>query len=67
MNGVLLGEDANVTQAQSDFVIAELADVTQYTDVTPIRLPKGTLHPLRRPLRWCESAAKWMPALAPGP
>ena len=43
VNGVLLGEDANVTQAQSDFVIAELADVTQYTDVTPIRLPKGTL------------------------
>jgi hypothetical protein len=43
VNGVLLGEDANVTQAQSDYVIAELADVTQYTDVTPIRLPKGTL------------------------
>ncbi|MBF5054611.1 hypothetical protein ISO4_03213 [Alcanivorax venustensis ISO4] len=43
VNGTLLGEDANVTQAQSDFVIAELADVTQYTDVTPIRLPKGTL------------------------
>ena len=43
VNGTLLGEDVNVTQAQSDFVIAELADVTQYTDVTPIRLPKGTL------------------------
>lgn len=43
VNGVLLGEDANVTQAQSEYVIAELADVTQYTDVTPIRLPKGTL------------------------
>ncbi|MEQ8260986.1 MAG: Ig-like domain-containing protein [Alcanivorax sp.] len=43
VNGTLLGEGANVTQAQSDFVIAELADVTQYTDVTPIRLPKGTL------------------------
>ncbi|MEP5224387.1 MAG: hypothetical protein ABJQ67_12445, partial [Marinobacter sp.] len=43
VNGVLLGEDVNVTQAQSDLVIAELADVTQYTDVTPIRLPKGTL------------------------
>jgi hypothetical protein len=43
VNGVLLGEDANVTQAQSEMVIAELADVTQYTDVTPIRLPKGTL------------------------
>ncbi len=43
VNGVLLGEDDNITQAQSDYVIAELADVTQYTDVTPIRLPKGTL------------------------
>lgn len=43
VNGVLLGEDVNVTQAQSERVIAELADVTQYTDVTPIRLPKGTL------------------------
>ena len=43
VNGTLLGEDVNVTQAQSDLVIAELADVTQYTDVTPIRLPKGTL------------------------
>ena len=43
VNGTLLGEDANVTQAQSELVIAELADVTQYTDVTPIRLPKGTL------------------------
>ena len=43
VNGTLLGEDVNVTQAQSELVIAELADVTQYTDVTPIRLPKGTL------------------------
>ena len=43
VNGTLLGDNANVTQAQSDFVIAELADVTQYTEVTPIRLPKGTL------------------------
>ncbi|WP_370202622.1 Ig-like domain-containing protein [Alloalcanivorax venustensis] len=43
VNGVLLGEGANFTQAEAERVIAELADVTQYTDVTPIRLPKGTL------------------------
>ncbi len=43
VNGVLLGEGANFTQAEAELVIAELADVTQYTEITPIRLPKGTL------------------------
>ncbi|MED5603806.1 Ig-like domain-containing protein [Alloalcanivorax venustensis] len=44
VNGVLLGEEGqNFTQAEASHVIAELADVTQYTEVTPIRLPKGTL------------------------
>ena len=43
VNGTLLGEGVNFTQAEAEMVIAELADVTQYTEVTPIRLPKGTL------------------------
>ena len=43
VNGTLLGEGVNFTQAEANRVIAELADVTQYTEVTPIRLPKGTL------------------------
>ncbi|WP_159661832.1 Ig-like domain-containing protein [Alcanivorax xiamenensis] len=42
VNGTLLGEDVNVTQASADAVVAELADVTEYPDVTPIRLPRGT-------------------------
>ncbi|WP_133493065.1 Ig-like domain-containing protein [Alcanivorax sp. 24] len=43
VNGVLLGEDANITQASNNAVMAELADVTQYPDVTPIRLPRNTV------------------------
>ena len=43
VNGTLLGEDDNITQASAEVVRAELADVTTYTDVTPIRLPKGTV------------------------
>lgn len=43
VNGTLLGENDNITQASADVVRAELADVTTYTDVTPIRLPKGTV------------------------
>ena len=43
VNGTLLGEDKNITQASAEVVRAELADVTTYTDVTPIRLPKGTV------------------------
>ena len=43
VNGTLLGENKNITQASAEVVRAELADVTTYTDVTPIRLPKGTV------------------------
>lgn len=43
VNGTLLGENKNITQASAEAVRAELADVTTYTDVTPIRLPKGTV------------------------
>ncbi|ARB46127.1 Ig-like domain-containing protein [Alloalcanivorax xenomutans] len=43
VNGTLLGENANITQATNDAVEAELADVTVYPDVTPIRLPRGTV------------------------
>ena len=43
VNGTLLGENDNITQASAEVVRAELADVTTYTDVTPIRLPKGTI------------------------
>ncbi|HEX5676446.1 MAG TPA: Ig-like domain-containing protein, partial [Alcanivorax sp.] len=43
VNGTLLGENDNITQASAEVVRAELADVTTYTDVTPIRLPKGTV------------------------
>jgi hypothetical protein len=43
VNGVLLGENKNITQASAMAVRAELADVTTYPDVTPIRLPKGTV------------------------
>ncbi|WP_101676380.1 Ig-like domain-containing protein [Alloalcanivorax mobilis] len=42
VNGTLLGEGANFTQARSDAVEAELGDVTVYTDVTPLRIPRGT-------------------------
>jgi hypothetical protein len=42
VNGTLLGEDVNVTQAHSEAVEAELADVTVYPEVTPIRIPRGT-------------------------
>jgi hypothetical protein len=42
VNGTLLGENVNVTQAHSEAVEAELADVTVYPEVTPIRIPRGT-------------------------
>ncbi|MBF5057842.1 hypothetical protein Y5W_03136 [Alcanivorax sp. 521-1] len=43
VNGTLLGEDANVTQARAESVIAELGDATQFPETLPIRLPKGTV------------------------
>jgi len=43
VNGTLLGEDENVTQARADSVIAELGDATVFSRTTPIRLPKGTI------------------------
>ncbi|MCC4310566.1 Ig-like domain-containing protein [Alcanivorax marinus] len=43
VNGTLLGEDENVTQARADSVIAELGDATVFSRTTPIRLPKGTV------------------------
>ena len=43
VNGTLLGEDANITQARAESVIAELGDATQFPETLPIRLPKGTV------------------------
>ena len=43
VNGTLLGEDANITQARADSVIAELGDATRFPETLPIRLPKGTV------------------------
>ncbi|MBL7250207.1 Ig-like domain-containing protein [Alloalcanivorax marinus] len=43
VNGTLLGEDANITQARAESVVAELADATRFAEITPIRLPKGTV------------------------
>ena len=41
VNSTLLGEDS-ATRSSGD-VRAELADVTQYTEVTPVRIPRSTI------------------------
>lgn len=42
VNGTLLGQDANTTQASAN-IDAELADATVYPNDLPIRIPKGTV------------------------
>lgn len=43
VNGTLLGTDVNLTQASAAALIAELGDVTVFPEVTPLRIPAGTL------------------------